>query len=148
MKRRSSPITKTRSIAAFLICAAVLCIKTSALGQDDYTKDRTRAIELCEQNKFAEARPILERLHKLNPKDIVVIEKLANTLVAAATIERDEKARGDTLLRARGLAVEAKKLGDESNFITLLLERIPADGKTAESKYSGSKEADEAMKQA
>jgi len=145
MKRRSSPITKTRSIAAFLICAAVLCIKTSALGQDDYTKDRTRAIELCEQNKFAEARPILERLHKLNPKDIVVIEKLANTLVAAATIERDEKARGDTLLRAR---VEAKKLGDESNFITLLLERIPADGKTAESKYSGSKEADEAMKQA
>jgi tetratricopeptide (TPR) repeat protein len=75
-------------------------------------------------------------------------EKLATALVAAAVTETDAGTRAKTFLRARSLVLKAKELGDESNLVQVLLERIPADGKVGEAKFSEHKEADEAMKEA
>jgi len=142
------PIRRGHGPCALAVCALLLFGAASSLAQDDYDRQRARAISLCDQNKFAEAVPILEKLNKTNPKDVLVIEKLALALVGVASAEADESARVKTLLRARSLALQARELGDDSNLIAALLERIPADGKAPEAKYSEHKDADEAMKQA
>lgn len=142
------PIRLRQGPCALALCAILLFGSTIALAQEDYDRQRARAIALCDQNKFAEAVPILENLNQTNPKDVLVIEKLAQALVGVASTEADESTRVKTLLRARSLALQARQLGDNSNLIAVLLERIPPDGKAPEAKYSEHKDADEAMKQA
>jgi hypothetical protein len=65
------------------MCALLFCVPSRALARSEYDKDKARAVTLCEQNRFAEALPILESLNKSNPADTAVIEKLATALVAA-----------------------------------------------------------------
>src|ERR1700730_2139914 len=136
------------AILPFLIFAILISFPVRSFAQDDYEKEKAHAIELCDQNKFAEALPILEKLNSVVPKDLVVIEKLATALVASVSTQSDDASRTKTLLRARSLALQAKELGDESNLVKVLLERIPPDGKINEAKLSERKEADEAMKTA
>jgi len=130
------------------VTCALLSFAGRALAQTDYDKDKARAIVLCDQNRFAEALPLLESLHKSNPRDTAVIEKLATALVATAMNQSDPDTRARTFMRARSLVLKAKELGDESNLVKLLLERLPADGKIAEARFSENKEADRSMREA
>jgi tetratricopeptide (TPR) repeat protein len=136
------------AILPFLIFALLISFPVRSFALDDYEKEKAHAIELCDRNKFAEALPILEKLNSVVPKDLVVIEKLATALVASVSTQSDDASRTKTLLRARSLALQAKELGDESNLVKVLLERIPPDGKINEAKLSERREADEAMKTA
>ena len=137
-----------RAIWLCLICAALISLPVRSFAQAGYDEEKARAVQLCEQNRFAEAIPILEKLNNTNPNDIVVIEKLAIAFVASSSTQTDDASRVKMLLRARGLALKAKELGDESNVVKLLLERIPVDGKINESRFSERKDADEAIKAA
>ena len=148
MHRSSFPQRRSQSFCALAICALLFCVPGRALSQSEYDKDKARAMALCERNRFAEALPLLESLNKSNPTDTAVIEKLATALVAAAMTQPDAGTRAKTYLRARNLVLKAKELGDESNLVQVLLERIPADGKVGEARFSDHKEADEAMKEA
>src|SRR5438270_5535799 len=77
------------AIWPFLIFAALISFPVRSVAQVDYEKEKAHAIELCDQNKFAEALPILEKLNSVVPKDLVVIEKLATALVASASTQSD-----------------------------------------------------------
>ena len=124
----------------------ILCSVPPAFGQtnDDYAAERKRALQLCEENKFIDALSILEKLNKSNPKDVVVLEKLAFTLVVAQATFKDAEERKRTLIRARALASQAKELGSESEYVRLILDQIPADG-VMSSSGSANKEVDDAI---
>jgi tetratricopeptide (TPR) repeat protein len=147
LRRCNSHILRLRAVCLLAVFVAVLSVPVRASAQSDYEKEKARAIELCDQNKFAEAQPILEKLTSSNPNDIVVIEKLAVVLVASAANQSGDT-RTKTLLRARSLALRARELGDDSNLIKVLLERLPHDGKVVETGFSEHKDADDAMKAA
>ena len=123
------PGLQLRAIWPFLIFAALISFPVRSFAQVDYEKEKAHAIELCDQNRFTEALPILEKLNSVVRNDLVVIEKLATALVASASTQSDDASRTKTYLRARSLALQAKELGDESNLVKVLLERIPPDGK-------------------
>src|SRR5215471_1094494 len=117
----------TRSWAAILILAAIICSRAAALGQTGDSDDRSRALRLYQENKLIEALPILERLLAASPDDIVLLERTGHCLVAYLITVSDPARKKEVLARARKLAGHAKELGDNSNLVELLL-KIPADG--------------------
>ena len=119
------------SACRFLIALFLLLGVTTATGEPpraDDAKMRNRAIELCAQSNFAAALPILEKLAKAHPFDVSILERLGGALMGTAAKTSDPKARKQIMLRARRLFLRAKELGDKSEYITTMLERLPEDG--------------------
>jgi hypothetical protein len=75
MHRSSFPQRRSPTVCALAMCALLFCVHGRALAQSDYDKDKARAVALCEQNRFAEALPLLESLYKSNPTDTTVIRE-------------------------------------------------------------------------
>jgi tetratricopeptide (TPR) repeat protein len=90
--------------------------------------DREKAYFLIQQNNFKEALPLLEKLHASLPADTKVLQNLALALVATAATNPDKETAVPAFKRARGLAEQAQKLGDNSELVQMLLSKIPADG--------------------
>src|SRR5260370_17399817 len=135
------------SRVVLLSVGLVICGWTAALAQSSEADDRSRALRLCEENKFVEALPILERLNAANPDDPVLLERLAQALVAYSITLPDPAKRKDALLGVRQLVLHAKALGDDSNIVQLLIDKIPLDGNMDLGAFSNRKEADEALTQ-
>jgi tetratricopeptide (TPR) repeat protein len=126
---------KRRPVLKALLCfAAVSALllsnsaQTFAQEQPDYEAEFNRAIELVKAFKMPEALPILEKLHAAKPDDTIVLVSLAHAISVIAMTEKDAEKRKKEFLRARSLAERAKKLGEDSQLLQLILEQIPADG--------------------
>lgn len=128
---------------------AVTLAVTSAWAQDlPAPKDdpaRGAAFEAYDAGKMVEALPQLEALAAKYPTDIVIKERWAfSTLLYAATLN-DPEQRKKARVRARAIALEAQKLGDNSQLLMSALE-VPEDG--SEGLFSKTPEVDAAMRSA
>ena len=145
------PILTPRLIRKFifiscLICCSLLLSQPSAFAQSDEEDkaDRETALQLYDQHHMTEALPILEKLYAINPKDMVVVERLAFATFASAAAIKDAEGRKQTRKRAREFALKAKELGDESNLLKTILEAPPDGG---EGGFSNRKDIDAAMRE-
>lgn len=128
--------------AALMLCAA---LPTVAQGQD-YQARRTRAFELIDQSKFAEARQLFEELVKENPRDAAATFGLGFSTFATSKSIKDAEERRKARARARQSFVRAKELGFENEFLDSLISAIPPDGSEGpDSTFSKNAEADKAM---
>jgi tetratricopeptide (TPR) repeat protein len=107
--------------------------------------ERQHALDVYHAGKFVEAMPLLEKLAIDNPSDVVLKEAWAFSVVAYATSLDDPDLRKKTRVRARTIALEAKKLGDNSGLLQVMLD-LPEDG--SEHQFSDRKEVDDDMKMA
>jgi tetratricopeptide (TPR) repeat protein len=109
---------------------SVLLFTATIFAQDAarYDADREKAFYLIQQNNLKDALPLLEKLYASKPDDTKVLQNLALALVANAATNSDKAAAIQTFKRARALAEQAQKLGDNSELVQSLLARIPADG--------------------
>lgn len=121
-------------LGAMLFSAAALVVfmlsaASSAVAQDkaSYEADRQRAFQLTEEGNLLGALPLLEKLAEAKPEDAEVLERLAFALVASAAQQPAPQDRVKVLVRARKLAEKAKQLGNQSEMVQMLLEKIPAD---------------------
>jgi len=96
-----------------------------AQAPHDDTEIRNRALLLCEQNNFSAALPLLEKLAEAHPSDPVILEKLGAALVGSEPNTTDPEMRQQIVLRARGLFLRARELGDKSDYLTTMLEKLP-----------------------
>jgi tetratricopeptide (TPR) repeat protein len=107
--------------------------------------ERQHAIDLFNSGKFVEAMPLFEKLAVDYDKDSVIKEGWAFSMMAYATTLTDAGLRKKARSRARALALQAQKLGDNSAMVQLLLQ-IPEDG--SEPTFSHRRDVDDAMKAA
>ncbi len=106
---------------------------------------RRQALELYRAGKFVDAMPLLEKLSGKNPQDFVVKEHWAYSVLEYSATLSDPAERKRQRIHARELALEAQKLGDQSDLMQVLLS-IPPDG--SEPKFSERHDVDEAMRSA
>jgi tetratricopeptide (TPR) repeat protein len=128
----------------FFVVVAIPLLFLQCLAQSSSQDDpqRRHAFELYEQGNMVEAMPLLEQLAATYPTDIPIHERWAYSTMAYAATLKDPAERVKIRVRARKLAVEAQKLGDNSPLLQVILE-LPEDG--SEAKMSDRKEVDEAM---
>ncbi|MBO0798382.1 MAG: tetratricopeptide repeat protein [Blastocatellia bacterium] len=128
----------TRHILSALFFGLIVLIFPVAFAQTptkpkaekfDYESERTKALELTEENKYSDALPILEKLAAARPDDAVVLERLALSVLVNVTVtKKPAEALKKDLLRVRSLALKSKDLGNNSRLVQLILEKVPADG--------------------
>jgi tetratricopeptide (TPR) repeat protein len=107
-----------------LILVGLLSLTLGAAPADD----RAEAIRLCNEHRDAEAIPLLEKLHKANPDDREIKERLACALaIGGSLLEGDKQVA--TMLRARKMLEELNATGKLRYLGTAFLEMIPPDGK-------------------
>jgi tetratricopeptide (TPR) repeat protein len=123
--------------------APALPTPAQSTAKDD--PERKHAHELFLSGKFVEAMPLLEKLAADRPSDAAVKEWWAFSIMAYANTLSDPELRKKARVRARGIAMQAKQLGDNSNLLQVVLE-VPEDG--SEPAFSNRKEVDDAMKAA
>ena len=116
----------------------------AADGKPAPRPDRRKAMALADAHRDLEALPILEELAKADPKDRVVQERLAVTLVTKSATVKPEEAQ-KILQRARTILLELRKTGELSDLGQVLADGIPPDGKGPT--FSDKSEAQAAMKQ-
>jgi tetratricopeptide (TPR) repeat protein len=137
-----------RAVSAVVVVGLVLWLPHLAAqtaGDNAESKaERRQAFDLFNQNKHLQALPLFEDLAQKNPKDPDVLLGLATCLVSHASTLDDEKDAAQERLRARGLLLKAKELGNTSTLLENLLQTVPADGVIH---YSQSP-VDEAMRRA
>ena len=117
----------------------------AAQTPDDFDDKLKRATQLINENKFGEALPILEKLNAQKPDNPAVLEGLAYALSVTAITEKDAATRKKNLVRAHALAKQSQELGNGSQLVKLLIEKIPADGEmealTATKEHTPAEEA-------
>jgi tetratricopeptide (TPR) repeat protein len=132
-------------IRLFILLATAMLVsaassKSQTSNQDD--PQRRHAFELYDEGNMADAMPLLEQLAATYPTDIPIHERWAFSTMAYSAALKDPAERVKARARARKLAVEAQKLGDNSPLLQVILE-LPEDG--SEKAMSDRKEVDEAM---
>jgi len=140
-----------RICALILILAAATSLNAQsnpgqpAAPQSKTDPDRQRATELFNSGKFVEAMPLFEKLAAAHPNDAGIKRDWAFSVAAYAATLNDPELRKKGRIRARNIAQQAQKQGDNSPMVQLVLQ-IPTDG--SEVAFSQSKEVDQAMKTA
>ena len=106
---------------------------------------RKHALELYRQGKFVDAMPLLGQLSTAKPDDFVVKEHWAYCILEYSKTQTDPAQRKASRIKARSLAMEAKKQGDEGELLQVLLS-LPEDG--SDLKFSDRPDVDQAIKAA
>jgi len=106
---------------------------------------RNRAFLLWDQGNQTEALPLLEKLAVARPTDAMVLERLGGVLGGSAHQIADPAARKQVVLRARSILLRAKELGDNSGYLTIMLEQLPENGEIPA--FSTRKEVDDALRE-
>jgi len=106
---------------------------------------RNRAFLLWDQGNQTEALPLLEKLAIARPTDVVVLERLGGALAGSAHQIPDPEVRKQVVLRARSILLRAKELGDNSGYLTVMLEQLPENGEVPA--FSTRKEVDDALRE-
>lgn len=131
---------------ALLAMAFGLASAQSKPSDDEATMAlRKQALELYRQGKFVDAMPLLGQLSMANPNDFVVKEHWAYCILEYSKTQADPEQRKASRIKARQLAIEAKKQGDEGELLQVLL-ALPEDG--SDLKFSDRPDVDQAMKTA
>jgi tetratricopeptide (TPR) repeat protein len=107
--------------------------------------ERQQAIDLFLQGKFVDAMPLFEKLVVDHPADAGLRATWAWCVMANARTFPDPELRKKARVRARKIALEAKKLGDNGQILQVILD-LPEDG--SESNFSDRREVDDTMKAA
>ncbi|HEX8847302.1 MAG TPA: tetratricopeptide repeat protein [Pyrinomonadaceae bacterium] len=149
----SKQISRKRHVGVVAVCTTVLlgllfCAMPRALAQatTDYQEERKRAMELFDQNKFADAIPIMEKLVAANNSDVVLLERLGWATLVVSGSMKDPQERKKARDRARTLLMRAKDLGDNSELLQTGLENL-SQPDPSEMPFSNNKEADAAMRE-
>jgi tetratricopeptide (TPR) repeat protein len=125
-------ILATRSMLVVVVLSVGLlpatCWMQAGPVDETYKAERRRAIDLFNQNKHLEALSLFEDLAAKSPNDHEVLLGLAGCLVRHSSTIEDEKQAATERVRARGLLIRAKDLGNTSTLLENLLQAIPADG--------------------
>src|SRR5207302_1083729 len=136
---------KTLALAFSLALATTLNSQSTSTPSSDLAETRRTAMQLYAEGKKVQAVPLFEQLAATNEKDVVVMERLGDSLYASSIAVADPAEKKRLSIRALVFLRKAKELGDNSSLMQLLLENIPAGG-SAPSEYSNRSEADAAMK--
>jgi len=128
-----------------LVSGSLLAASSTTLAQETESKDRIRAFQLYDQNKFTEAIPLLEKVVKEDPSDTVALERLGWTLFVVSASTKDAQERKKQRDRALVVLTRAKELGDDSELLRLGLEGL-ANPDPLDAAFSTVKEADAAMR--
>jgi tetratricopeptide (TPR) repeat protein len=140
-RRVCRKLTAGLSVLYFMLALAP---GSSAQAEETYQTRRAQAFALYESNKFVDALPLLEKLHRESPGDVAVLGRLSFATVAHSATLRDAAERKRERARARKLALEARAAGDESGLLNVVLD-IPEDG--GEMTFSGSAAVQAAMQE-
>jgi tetratricopeptide (TPR) repeat protein len=149
-EQNSTPSRKPTIAVCVLLLFGLLLSSAApralAQGNTSNQEERKRAMELFDQNKFADAIPVLEKLVKTSPNDVVILERLGwATLVVAGSI-KDPQEREAARERAREYLLRAQKLGDTSELLRKGFEVLSGPD-TAEMSFSNNAEAERAMRE-
>ncbi len=136
---------------AALLCSLLLCLSLCAPALSfaqgtDYEKERARALQLYQENKYIEALPLFEKLHAARPTDVVVLSHYGYALFASSATQNDAGQKKKTRIRARQLLEQARDMGDNSVLTRTTIEALTAD-EGGNFDYSARKEADTAMRE-
>jgi tetratricopeptide (TPR) repeat protein len=128
-----------------LLAALPLAAQAPPPQPSDHAARRAQAIALYRQHKNLEALPLLEQLAQEDPDDALVQEALGVARVDRSATLTDPEAQRQELLRARQALLRARELGDNSDLVQVLLEKIPEN--TEPPKFSENPDAEKAMEQ-
>jgi tetratricopeptide (TPR) repeat protein len=120
--------------------------RSLAQGTNASPDERQRAMQLYDQNKFTEAIPLLEKLVKTSPDDVIILERLGWATLVVSNSIKDSQARKAGRERARTYLLRAQALGDDSNLLRTALGNL-AGPDPADLTFSNNKEADQAMRE-
>lgn len=143
--------TFTKPFAAhvlFLLCLLLTPAfggVASAQDKDNYEADRQRAFQLLEQQNLLGALPLLEKLNTAKPDNTKVMQYLAFALAAGAAGQKVPEQVKNNWRRARQLAERCKQLGDNSDLVQTLLDKIPTEADLAAESAKPRTPADEAL---
>ncbi|MGH9799077.1 MAG: tetratricopeptide repeat protein, partial [Blastocatellia bacterium] len=134
-------------VTAYILCIALLLSLTvvTAVGQDNYDADRKRAFDLVQENNLIAALPLLEKLAVAKPEDTGVLQNLALALVAQAVANKNPEQMKLNFRRARELAEKCQKLGDNSQLVQTILEKIPTGDQMEAAPVKKNTPADDAL---
>lgn len=108
--------------------------------------DRARALELFKDGKYEDALPLFQSLAAANPNDPLIQEDLGACLLGHSATLPDAESRRQVRIAARGALMRAKALGDNSNYLKVVLPQLPEDG--GGDAYSSRQDVDNAMRSA
>ena len=147
MFKLTSPRARQVMLAGLLVLGLLSGLSSRALAQGTGgdLAERSRAMQLFEENKFADALPLLEKLAAAHPDDTVVLEQLGWATIVVAASMKDPEARKQARERARKALLRAKELGDTSELLRTGLEHL-AGPDPAEFTFSSNKDAEAAMR--
>ncbi len=127
-----------RGCILLLGCASPACFEAQAPAaasqgktEADYRAEAEQVKVYLGQQNFIAALPLLEELHRHDPKSALYDENLALALLARVNTGEDTNAVA-TRNRARQLLLDAKAQGDNCNLLQLMLEKL-GSAETAES---------------
>lgn len=134
------------TIALWVLTAAFSVAQTTGQAASTYMADRQQAVELYKAGKFQQALPLLQKLVDENPADVGIQEAFGYSIWVTSTDLEDPAKRNEACQRARAALLKAKELGDNSNFIQIILPSIPED--CSQRTFSTKKEVDDVMRSA
>ncbi len=123
-----------KNIVALSALSVVLLLSLAVApvaAQDNYESERQRALDLVKQNNLVDALPVLEKLYAAKADDPEVLQYLALAVAVRASSKKDPEQIKSDFRRARQLAEKAKQLGNNSDLVQTILDKIPADGNVA-----------------
>lgn len=135
------------ALLAFVTFAAITgSTRAQTTATDDYATERAKALALGKQQSWLAALPLFEDLAKKNPNDTLVLEGLAQSLLARSVTLQDPEAGGKDRVRAKELLLSARQLGDHSQMLENLLDTMQALPANGAVKYADNGDVDAAMK--
>jgi tetratricopeptide (TPR) repeat protein len=147
-KHRPAGKSSASTLKRCLLLSLLLAIPIQALSQTapEDKAERRRALQLYEQNKFADAIPLLEKLVQANPSDVGLLERLGWSTFVVSGSMKDKAARKQARARALQFLNRAKDLGDNSDLLRLGLEGL-SQPDTTDAPLSAVNEADAALRE-
>ena len=131
---------------SFVIIALLFSPSYTTLRAQEPDPERTRAFQLYEEGKYAEALPAFEKLAAKYPEDGNVLKTYGFLIIGRTAYENDAAARKEARRRGREFLVKASHLGADDSLLRSMLEAIPPDGGD-DAKLSSKKEAEDAMRE-
>ena len=127
----------------FLVLVALACAGARA-AEPDPTDTETRADAYFNAGKMLDSLPLYEALSAKEPQDAHYAERLAFCLVAKYESMPTGPERTALIARARAEAERAEKLGDHSNLLRAMLDRL-RNPDTLQNHNEGAMQAAEAL---
>lgn len=128
--RFSLPLTPARMLVLLLLALLMAsAIPAQAPSKEEVAGMRQKALALYREHKHLEALPLFRTLAAALPEDGLVLEGYASCLMSYASTLTDQKEKDRYVLLARRAFEDAFKHGNNSNYVQIMLEITPADGK-------------------